>query len=404
MSKQWARLFTGNFVGVFNDNLLKNAIIFIAAGWSVPSWLSQSQLVALVSAALIVPYLIFSPLGGRWAVKFSKQGVFRIFKILEFPIMAIAAVAFVYELIYLALLAVLLMGIQSCLYSPSKYGLIRDIGGVEGSARGSGIFEAMAFLGILAGTVTAAWISDRYSVVMLLVLFFLLAFIGYIAVAGLKVKELPPEPDSSRTVHVNPVRFVLSSFRLASSLPGVNLAVIGISFFWMFGGILQMNIVVDATRVLEVSNTVTGIIMAMAALGIIAGNWMAGIAQQKFSKSLLIHSGSSGMTLGFALLAFFDFSTAGFAIVVMLIAVAGGFYQVPWLTVIQQSDAGRKAGQLLAYMNVVIFIFVLAGTLLFSLTALLTSDNSIAVFFVLLLLNCLIVAVNYRNRIEINTL
>jgi hypothetical protein len=48
--------------------------------------------------------------------------------------------------------------------------------------------------------------------------------------------------------------------------------------------------------------------------------------------------------------------------------------------VIQQADAGRKLGQLLAYMNLVIFIFVLIASVLFSITMLLTEDNSRVVF------------------------
>src|SRR5665647_1369786 len=160
---KWTALFVSNFLGIFNDNLLKNSIIFITVTWTIPNWLTQSQLISIVSASLIVPYLFLSPLGGRFAVIYSKKKVFIFFKLLEFPIMFIACVAFYYQWVMLAVFSVLLMGIQSCLYSPSKYSLIRDIGGVEGVSFGSGIFEMMAFLGILTGTVIASVVSDHYS-------------------------------------------------------------------------------------------------------------------------------------------------------------------------------------------------------------------------------------------------
>jgi hypothetical protein len=147
-------------LGVFNDNLLKNCIIFISAAWAMPSWITQSQLISIVSAALIIPYLVLSPVAGRLSVIYSKKNVFRFFKLLELPIMLTACFAFYYQWVLLAIFAVLLMGIQSCLYSPSKYSLIRDIGGEEGVSYGSGIFETMAFLGILLGTVTASLLSD----------------------------------------------------------------------------------------------------------------------------------------------------------------------------------------------------------------------------------------------------
>lgn len=386
MNKQWLFLFSGNFAGVFNDNLLKNAILFIAIGWSLPEWLSRSQLVALVSGALIVPYLFLSPLGGRWAVLYSKQAVFRWFKLIEFPIMALASLAFLIENVYVALAAVLLMGIQSCLYSPAKYGLIRDIGGVEGSAKGSGIFEAMAFLGILTGTLVAAALSDSYRVGWLVCLFIGVAAFGYLVVALLRVDELPVRAGAEGKVHLNPFRFIRSSYRLALRYPGVNRAVAGVSFFWMIGGMLQMNIIVHATMVLRVSNTATGLIMSMAAVGIIIGNWVAGIVQKRWGKKTLLLLGLSGMALGMAVLAAVPAGAWAFGFVVSVVALAGGFYQVPWLSHIQQSEAGRQAGQLLAYMNIMVFVFVLAGTLLFSLLNLVSKDNSYLVFFVLLLL------------------
>ncbi|MCE1155110.1 MAG: MFS transporter, partial [Bacteroidales bacterium] len=386
MNKQWLFLFSGNFAGVFNDNLLKNAILFIAIGWSLPEWLSRSQLVALVSGALIVPYLFLSPLGGRWAVLYSKQAVFRWFKLIEFPIMALASLAFLIENVYVALAAVLLMGIQSCLYSPAKYGLIRDIGGVEGSAKGSGIFEAMAFLGILTGTLVAAALSDSYRVGWLVCLFIGVAAFGYLVVALLRVDELPVRAGAEGKVHLNPFRFIRSSYRLALRYPGVNRAVAGVSFFWMIGGMLQMNIIVHATMVLRVSNTATGLIMSMAAVGIIIGNWVAGIVQKRWGKKTLLLLGLSGMALGMAVLAAVPAGAWVFGFVVSMVALAGGFYQVPWLSHIQQSEAGRQAGQLLAYMNIMVFVFVLAGTLLFSLLNLVSKDNSYLVFFVLLLL------------------
>lgn len=405
MNKEWRKLFLSNFAGVFNDNLLKHAIIFSAISWSMPAWLSQSQLIALVSAALIIPYLILSPLGGRWAVHYSKQRVFLLFKLLEFPIMLLAALSFAVESLSLAIAAVFLMGIQSCLYSPSKYGLIRDIGGKEGSAKGSGVFEAMAFLGILTGTVVAAWLSDHYQLYLLVGLFLLMAAVGFVAVFTLKVKEQPPETGLSQQVHLNPVRFLFSSFRLAAAYKDVNKAVFGVSFFWLTGGMLQMNIVLHSSGVLNLPNTVTGMLMALTAVGIITGNWVAGLLHKRYSKATLILMGSAGMTLGFLVLSLFILPASGFAVTVMMIAFAGGFYQVPWLTTIQQADAGRRAGQLLAYMNVMVFIFVLTGSVLFSLSNFISTDNSIMVFFVLLLLNSivLVATVLYFRRSSTTT-
>lgn len=403
MNKQWVYLFIGNFAGVFNDNLLKNAIIFIAIGWILPEWLDRSQLIALVSAALVLPYLILSPLGGKWAVRYSRLRVFRFFKLLEFPIMVLASVAFIFENVFIALISVFLMGIQSCLYSPAKYGLIRDIGGIDGSARGSGIFEAMAFGGILAGTVVAAWLSDHYSAWWLVVCFMVLALVGYWSVRQLRVEEYEGDAHLSGSIRLNPLRFIRSSYLLATQFRGINKAVAGIAFFWMVGGMLQMNIVIHSTSVLNLPNSSTGIIMALAAVGIITGNWLAGVLQQRTGKAGMITGGLAGMTLGSLVLCFVPLNAYGFAVVISLLAMSGGFYQVPWLTYIQQTESGQRSGQLLAYMNIMVFVFVLLGTLLFSLVNVVRPESSFLVFFVLLLLSAgmLLYTVIYFHRKKI---
>lgn len=378
--KKWISLLAANFLGVFNDNFLKNAIIFVAIGWNLPSWLSQSQLIALVSASLVVPYLILSPLGGKLAVHYSKLKVFRVLKFIEFPIMAIACIAFLYEWVMVAMLAVLLMGIQSCLYSPAKYGLIRDIGGVEGSAFGSGMFETMAFLGILTGTVLASWLSDVYQVWVFVAVFMLLAAAGYLVSLYIKADEPLPDRESSLTVNLFPWRFLRDSYQLAKSFKQVNAAVFGVSAFWLIGALLQMNIVIHAGKFYQVSNTATGLVMAFAAIGIAMGTWLSGVLTSKVKGKSLMLWGLTGMLVNLLIIVFLQINFQLFLVLIFLTACFGGLFQVPNLTVIQQADAGRKLGQLLAYMNLVIFIFVLLASVLFSITMLITNDNSFVVF------------------------
>ena len=93
-TRKWLPLLTTNFLGVFNDNVLKHGIIFIAIGWDLPSWLNTSQIISAASAALVLPYILLSPLGGKLAVHYSKTKVFSFFKFIEIPIVLLASLAF----------------------------------------------------------------------------------------------------------------------------------------------------------------------------------------------------------------------------------------------------------------------------------------------------------------------
>ena len=271
---KWTPLFVSNFLGIFNDNFLKNSIIFIAVAWSKPAWLSQSQLISLVSASLIVPYLFLSPIGGHLAVIYSKKNIFRICKLLEIPVLVIACVAFYYQWVMLAIFSVLMMGILSCLYSPSKYSLIRDIGGAEGVSFGSGVFEMMAFLGILIGSVCASFVSDAYNQWLVFGILIGLAVLGYFVTRSIRATELPENSKEAGTL--NPIRFLINSYRFARQHSNVNSAVLGASVFWLIGGMLQMNLVIHTKHYYHASNSTTGMILACAAIGIALGTWAAG--------------------------------------------------------------------------------------------------------------------------------
>jgi acyl-[acyl-carrier-protein]-phospholipid O-acyltransferase/long-chain-fatty-acid--[acyl-carrier-protein] ligase len=357
--------------------------------WVVPSWLNLSQLTTLVAAGLVLPFLIFSPLSGIIAVKYSKQAVFRWCKIAEFPIVLLACIALWKQWILVSITSVFIMGIQACLYSPSKYGLIRDIGGEEGISFGSGMFETMAFLAILAGTVVATLMADHSTVFFVCILLFVFAICGYISARGIKVKELPVEQDI--TGSMNPVRFLKQSYLFAKQDSKINLGVFGVSMFWLIGGMLQMNLVIHCKQTLNISTTATGIIMAMAAIGIATGCILAGKLSQKNKNIRMIFIGLTGMSLLLLPIIFLNPGVYLFAALIFLLALMGGLFEVPCLTLIQQANIGRKLGDMLAYMNFVTFIFVLIGALIFSMVTYLSNENSIAVFAAILVL-CLFTA------------
>ncbi len=379
---KWTPLFLSNFLGVYNDNFLKNCIIFIAVAWVLPKWMTQSQLISMVSASLVVPYLFLSPLAGRLAVTYSKKKVFGLCKLLEIPVVAVACVAFYFHWVMLAVFAVLVMGILSCLYSPSKYSLIRDIGGEHGVSFGSGVFEMMAFLGILIGTVTASVVSDSYNQWVVFSIYIGLAILGYVVTRLIKAVELPESETETGTL--NPIRFLIDSYRFARNHANVNNAIFGASAFWLIGGMLQMNLVIHCKQVYLASNTTTGMVMACAAIGIALGCWAAGKISGNDVKKGLILIGIIGMSILFLFLTFFHLSLWFFVLCVFLVAFMGGLFQIPCLSILQKANLGRKLGDMIGYLNLLTFVFVLLGTFLFSITTQFTSENSYAVFGVIL--------------------
>ena len=385
---------------------MKHCIIFVAVGWVMPEWMTQSQLISAVSAALVLPYLLLSPYSGEIAERFEKQKIVRLMKLLEIPIVALASIGFLIESVWVVLLAVLLMGMQSCLYSPAKYGLIRDVEGEKGVAFGSGMFEMMAFWGILIGTVLAAYLSDHYAWWMLALVMVVLALVGFGLSKILGIEETQyiasPQQQNSNMQNIaleetqniaslqrlSPIRFIIDSYRFASQY-GLNKAVFGASLLWLLGGVLQMNVVLHCTRTLGMTNTASSVILAMAAVGIAIGCSITGKMIENHSKNSFIIGGLLGIVCALIIVLIFKPEGWILGMLIFLIAFCGGMFQVPCLAMVQGANIGRKLGTMMAYLNLLTFIFVLIGTVIFSVVTDFTAQNSYAVFVVMLIITLL---------------
>jgi MFS family permease len=206
------------------------------------------------------------------------------------------------------------------------------------------------------------------------------ALLGYITTFNIRVKELDIE--KTEYTSLNPIKFLKESYLFAKKYSNINLGVFGVSVFWLLGGLLQMNLVIHCTKTLQTNNTTAGIIMAMAAVGIALGCTLAGRISRGKVNTRLIFFGLAGMVVFLLGIVIFNPPVHICGLLVFLIAFMGGLFEVPCLAMIQKPDTGRKLGDMLAYMNLVIFIFVLLGSAVFFITTQFLGDNSLIVFAV----------------------
>ena len=150
-----------------------------------------------------------------------------------------------------------------------------------------------------------------------------------------------------------------------------------------------MNVVLHCTRTLGMSNTVSSIILSMAAVGIAFGCSVAGKLIENRNKQNFIIGGLIGVALALIIVLIFKPERWVLGVLIFLIAVSGGMFQVPCLAIVQSANIGRKLGSVLAYLNLLTFIFVLIGTVIFSIITVLTDQNSYAVFIVMLIITIL---------------
>jgi acyl-[acyl-carrier-protein]-phospholipid O-acyltransferase/long-chain-fatty-acid--[acyl-carrier-protein] ligase len=277
-------------------------------------------------------------------------------------IFVLACFSFAIHNIYIALFCLFAVGLISTLFSPSKYGLIRDIGGDDGISFGTGTLEMFTFLGVLIGTFVAALISDHYSLWL-----FTSILIG-VSLMQLVTSRMLGRVQESQTIEakndsLNPFIFVVQSFKWARTVPNSNIIVLGLASFWMIGSFITLNLPLHCDKVLHMTNTQAGIIMNISGLGIGIGSILTGILSKRKVHLGFTPIGAGGMMFCFAILFLLKPTGIVFSTMIFLVSFFCGMYMVPLSSWVQHSVEGRLQGDMLAYSNFVIFslIFLSAG-------------------------------------------
>jgi acyl-[acyl-carrier-protein]-phospholipid O-acyltransferase/long-chain-fatty-acid--[acyl-carrier-protein] ligase len=350
--KKFFPLYFTNVLGVLNDNMLKTLVCFVCAGWVAEEY--KTFVVNFTTGAMVLPYMLFSPFAGKLPHYFKKTRIVKAAKILELPIMMVAVLGFEFQNLTLALTAVTLMGLQSALFSPSKYGLIKDIGGQEGISAGMGGMEAFAFIGILTGTFLGSVMSESFSKEIQYGILISVAVLGLLCSFFIKADETFQEEVTS----ANPVKFLRETYALVAKHRGLKHVIYLLSLYWWLSGSIQTLLILHCDSALSMSPADTGIVLALMAVGISTGCVICGnLDRKKFMLALVPQTGFVIAAL-LVLICVFDFKRTLFTVAVVAVAVLCGFFKIPMDAEIQKRAKAGELNVFLAYFNLISFIFI----------------------------------------------
>ena len=123
-SRRFAPLFWTQFLSAFNDNFLKNTLVFLILFTLAAD--EAASLVTLAGAIFMAPFLLLSALGGEIADRFDKAAVARKLKLVEIVTAAVAVAGIALSSIPLLMAALFMFGVISALFGPIKYGILPD--------------------------------------------------------------------------------------------------------------------------------------------------------------------------------------------------------------------------------------------------------------------------------------
>ncbi len=262
------------FLGALNDNVYKIVVSMLAVNVASGSS-GGSGYLSLVGAVFILPFLLFSGYAGHVADVWSKRDVLIIAKVGEIVAMGLGVFALLSARIELMLGVLFLMALHSTFFSPAKYGILPEILPDRDLSRANGLVEMSTFLAIILGTsvgsvMFAAW-KERLELIGLL--------LTGIACAGtltsLGISRVPPS-GSRKSFQLNPWAEIGRGLtRLYRDTP-LWLTVVGISYFWFLGALLQMDILLLGKEVMGLDDLRIGLLGTFLAGGIGVGSLAAG--------------------------------------------------------------------------------------------------------------------------------
>jgi acyl-[acyl-carrier-protein]-phospholipid O-acyltransferase / long-chain-fatty-acid--[acyl-carrier-protein] ligase len=154
-TRRFAPLFWCQFLSAFNDNFLKNALVFLILFRLGGT--ESASLITLAGAVFIAPFFLLSALGGEMADRYDKAIVARRLKLAEIGVAVIAVTGFALASIPILFAALFGFGVVSALFGPIKYGILPDHLAREELPAGNALVEAATFLAILGGTIVGGY-------------------------------------------------------------------------------------------------------------------------------------------------------------------------------------------------------------------------------------------------------
>jgi 1-acyl-sn-glycerol-3-phosphate acyltransferase len=376
--RRFGPFFWTQFLGAFNDNLFKTALMVILT-YDALSWttVSPALLNNLIPGLFILPYVVFSATAGQIADKVEKSRLARLVKWLEIAIMLVAAIGWMTHTLWLLVAAVVGMGVHSTLFGPVKYAYLPQNLKPEELVGGNGVIEMGTFVGILLGEILGALlvVQKPWGIALVAAATLLTAIAGLAASYRI---PLSPAPAPDLKMSRNPLAESLRNLAFSRQNRTVFLSMLGNSWFWFYGALILSQFPVYAKDYLHGDHSVFVLLLTVFSLGIGAGSLLCERLSGHKVEIGLVPFGSIGLSvfgadLYFASLAYTNTAAVDMAGLlaqagvlriladVVLLGVFGGLFIVPLFALIQTRCDPQHVSRTIAGMNILNALFMVGA-------------------------------------------
>lgn len=379
-SRRFGPFFGAQFLGAFNDNLVKQAMLaLLTFQGAAYTDLGLGIVTNIAGGVFILPFFLFSALAGSLADKYERSGIIRMVKFLEIGIMLLALAGFYLKSFPTLMACIGLLGLHSTIFGPVKYAILPQHIERSRLVGANALVEAGTFLAILGGTIGGGLfgsMGDQGGVYASLA-GLACALLGLACAWGVPKAEAPAP---GLRISLNIFKQTASAIGFARQPASVWNSILGISWFWFYGALLLAQFPAYAKDVLGGGPTGITLLLATFSVGVGLGNMacerlsfgrieiglvpLGSIGMSLFGADLFLASPATPLGVGLGAMALlshasvwrvvFDLSMLGFF---------GGLYIVPLYALIQTRSDEASRSRVIAANNIVNAAFMVGSAL-----------------------------------------
>ena len=386
---------TTQFLGAFNDSVFKQIVLLLCVAVIVsPTGEIQDQQF-LAQGIFAIAFIFLSGISGYWSDRVSKRGLIIFCKCLEILVMLGAVFAFAmlsdlkiretaggteqFSMLgtpWGLLVVLFLMGSQSAVFGPAKYGILPEMVRNTDLPRMNGIIQMTTFLAIILGT----WVGG----VLLDAMHHLLWAIGVICVGIAIVGTLTSLLVRRTSVAEQNAPFVWSNFAISPDARRVlyqdkplRNALWVYSIFWFVAAIFPLMVNWLGREQFLMSNAKTSFLLATVSIGIAAGFVSAGKFSGGNVNFRLVKIGALGLAVCLLLLALpasmeqpwrHLLGVPGSYVVLIFSGFFAGLFALPVQVYLQARPPQKIKGRVIGAMNLVNWIAIVLAAMFFFLS------------------------------------
>ncbi|MGL1921045.1 MAG: acyl-[ACP]--phospholipid O-acyltransferase [Hyphomicrobiales bacterium] len=366
--------FINAFVDLGHKILIQNTLLKAYEGSE------QVILTAIINALILIPFILLFTPAGFISDRYSKAKVMRWAARFAVLLTLLITLCYYQGWFYYAFGLTFALALQSALYSPAKYGYIRDLLGSDNLSEGNSWVQSVTMVAILAGIVVFSLLFevmigqhdiDLSDTAQLARSY---APLGWFLVLGSVVEaflaqRLPDITNASKPEKFQwkayiTTKLVRNDMKAIYDNKPIIRSIFGIAGFWTISQVL-LAVYPSYIETLTGESNVFIIqgVMALAGIGIMAGSVIAGRMSSHYINLALVPVGAVGVAISLLLLLWVT-SLAWAAPVFFAVGLFGALMIIPLNALIQFNAPKAELGTILAGSNLVQNICMLSGLLL----------------------------------------